>query len=185
MPVKSWVSYSGSTPNAWESVYRLILHFYIMLVRLSSACVWVRAYVCEFVCIRLINSVCMCVWVNVSMCVLIHMSSHFNDIVSTPTLDRYDCMNFFYHKHFKERDTISSDKVCQMLTWWTKNSLHSINIWDTFTNMVPWCSVYKAPFIESNLTLLAPFPTQLAYLSMLYILEIVCNACSADHLKNK
>ncbi len=61
-----------------------------------------------------------------------------------------------------------------MLFLWTKNSLYSINIQDTVTNMVPFCSVYQAPSYESNLTFLAPFPTELAYLSMLFILEVVC-----------
>ena len=60
-----------------------------------------------------------------------------------------------------------------MLSWWTKNSLYSINIYDTDTNSVPLFSIYQTPSCESNLTLLATFPTELAYLS------------SADHLKNK
>ena len=35
--------------------------------------------------------------------------------------------------------------------------------------MIPLCSVYLAPSYEANLTLLAPFPTELIYLSMLFI----------------
>ena len=62
--------------------------------------------------------------------------------------------------------------ICQMLSWWTKKSLHSIKIWDTATKVLPLCSVYQAPTYESTLTLLAPFPTQLAYLSMLFISRI-------------
>ena len=42
------------------------------------------------------------------------------------------------------------------------------------------CSVYQAPF-----TSLAPFLTKLAYLTMLFILEMDCTASSADHVKNK
>ena len=70
-----------------------------------------------------------------------------------------------------------------MLSWWTKKSLRSINIWNTITNMLPLCSVHQAPSYESNITLLAPFPTELAYLNMLYILEMVCTACS-DHMQH-
>ena len=40
-------------------------------------------------------------------------------------------------------------------------------------------------YYESNLTLLAFFPPEIAYLGMLFIIEMVCTACSADHLKNK
>ncbi len=65
-----------------------------------------------------------------------------------------------------------------MLSWRTKNSLYSINIEDTVTNVIPLCSVYQAPSYKSNLTFPAPFLTELAYLSMLFNLE-------ADHLKNK
>ncbi len=75
--------------------------------------------------------------------------------------------------------------VCQMLSWWTKSSLHSINIQDTFTNVLLLCSVCQAPCYEHNLTMLVPFPTELAYLSIIFILEVVCTACSADHLKNR
>ena len=50
-------------------------------------------------------------------------------------------------------------KVCQMLSWWSKNSLHSINNGDTVINVVPLCSVYPAPSYEPNLTFLAPCPT--------------------------
>ena len=40
-----------------------------------------------------------------------------------------------------------------------KKWAHSINIWDTVTNVLPLCSVYQAPSYQPNLTLLAPFPT--------------------------
>ena len=40
---------------------------------------------------------------------------------------------------------LSVSKVCQMLFWWTKNSLHSINIWGIVTKVLPLCSVYQAP----------------------------------------
>ena len=77
------------------------------------------------------------------------------------------------------------DTICQMSSWWTKNSLHSINTRDTVTNLVPSCSVHQAPVYESNLTLLAPVPTKFAYLSIVFILEMICTACIADHLKDK
>ena len=64
--------------------------------------------------------------------------------------------------------------VSQMLSWWMKSWSHSISIWDTVTKVVPLCSVCQAPSYESNLTLLAPFPTGLANLSILFILEMVC-----------
>ena len=60
-----------------------------------------------------------------------------------------------------------------------------MNIWDIVTNVVPLYVVYQAPPYEPNLKLLAPFPTELAYLSMLFILEELCTACSAEDLKNK
>ena len=63
--------------------------------------------------------------------------------------------------------------VCQMLSCWTKNPLYSINIQDTVTNGVPLCSVYQTPSYEPNLTLLASFLSEFAYLSMLFILEVV------------
>ena len=63
-----------------------------------------------------------------------------------------------------------------MLSWWTTTSLYSITIKDTDTNGVPLCSVYSTIFYESNLTLLAPFPTEMAYLSMLFIFQMVCTA---------
>ncbi len=72
-----------------------------------------------------------------------------------------------------------------MLSWRTKNSSDFINICDTVTNLIPLCSVYEASSYESILTFLAPFPTELAYLSMLFILEVLCTAGSAEHLKNK
>ncbi len=63
--------------------------------------------------------------------------------------------------------------LSQMLSWWTKNSLHIINIWDTVTKVLPLCSVFQAPSHESNLTLLAPFATEFPYLSMIFILGMV------------
>ncbi len=75
--------------------------------------------------------------------------------------------------------------VCQMLSWRTKNWSHFINIWDTVTNVIPLCSVHQAPSYEHNLILLAWILQDLAYLSMLFILEVLCTACSAEHLKNK
>ena len=46
-------------------------------------------------------------------------------------------------------------------------------------------SVYQVPSYESNLTLLAWFLPDFAYLRMLLIPEMVCTAGSVDHLKNK
>ena len=79
----------------------------------------------------------------------------------------------------------TSYKVCQMLFCWMENSLHSINIWDTTTKVIPLCSLYQTPSYELNLTLLALFLPKFRYLSMLIILQVVCTAFSADHLKNK
>ncbi len=62
--------------------------------------------------------------------------------------------------------------LCRMLSWWTKDLAHSIC--DTFTYVVPLCSLYQAPSYRPNLTFLAPFPTEWAYLDMLLILEVVC-----------
>ena len=76
-------------------------------------------------------------------------------------------------------------KVCQILSRWTKNSLHPINIYDTVTKVLPSCSVYRAPSYEPNFALLEWFLSELAYLSMLFILEVVCRVGSEDHLKNK
>ena len=76
-------------------------------------------------------------------------------------------------------------KVCQILFWRTINSHHSINICDTVTKVLPLCSVFQAPSYETNLTLLTWFLLEIAYLNMLFILEVVCTAVSADHLKNK
>ena len=77
--------------------------------------------------------------------------------------------------------SLSGVEVCQMLSWRSKNGPHSNNIWDTVTNLVPLHSVHQAPSYEPILTLLAPFLTEFAYLSMLFILEVLC----AEHLKNK
>ncbi len=72
-----------------------------------------------------------------------------------------------------------------MLSRGTKSSLHSINIRDAFTKVLPLCSLYQVLCYEPNLSLLAPLHKELAYFSMLFILEVVCTAGSADHLKNK
>ena len=63
--------------------------------------------------------------------------------------------------------------VCQMLSWSTKNSPHSIDIWDIEKKVVPMCSSLKAPSYDPQLTLLASVTTELPYLSMLFILELV------------
>ena len=46
----------------------------------------------------------------------------------------------------------SYNKVCQMLSWQTKNWTHSINIWDIVTNLVPLYSVHQAPSYEPSVT---------------------------------
>ena len=56
-------------------------------------------------------------------------------------------------------------KLCQMLLWWTKNSLYSIDIRDTVTKVSPLCSIYKVPSHEPNLT---------CFFGMLFIFEMVC-----------
>ena len=44
--------------------------------------------------------------------------------------------------------------------------------------------IYQAPSYEPNFTELAWFPSKLAHLSMLFIPEMACTACCADHLKD-
>ena len=58
------------------------------------------------------------------------------------------------------------------------------SISDTVTKVVPLCSVYNVPgtIFCANLTLLAQFLPDFAFLSMPFVLEMVC---TADHLKNK
>ncbi len=63
-----------------------------------------------------------------------------------------------------------------MLSWQTKNRHHLINICDTVRNVVPVHSVHQAPSYEHILTLRAWFLRDLAYLSMLFILEVLCTA---------
>ncbi len=63
-------------------------------------------------------------------------------------------------------------KVCQMLLWWVKNSIHSIIGWDIVTNIVPMYSAFHAPLYELNFTLLIRFVLMLPYLSMLFIFEL-------------
>ncbi len=55
---------------------------------------------------------------------------------------------------------------------------------------IPWqtwyhCIQYTKRHHESILTFVAPFLPDLAYLSMLFILEVLCTACNAEHIKNK
>ena len=76
-------------------------------------------------------------------------------------------------------------KGCQMLSRRTKNYFYFINIGDTVTNVLPLCSVYKVSSYEPNLTLLGWYLSEFAYLSMLFIPEVVYIEGSADHLKNK
>ena len=51
--------------------------------------------------------------------------------------------------------------------------------------MVSLSSVYQALPDKTNLALLTPVPTKLAYVSMLFIIKLACTACIAGHLKNK
>ena len=76
-------------------------------------------------------------------------------------------------------------RVCQMLIQWMKNSFHLISIWDTVTKVLLLCSIYQASYYESDLTLLALVLSAFAYWSVPFILEVVCTAGTADHLKNK
>ncbi len=87
-----------------------------------------------------------------------------------PLQPQHHCCCWHCHCHH----FTTTAKLCQMLSWWTQNSLHSINFWDIVTKMVPLCSVYQAPSYESNFTLLAPFSRELAYFSLLFILGMVC-----------
>ncbi len=63
--------------------------------------------------------------------------------------------------------------VCQILSWRTKNRPYFISVLDTVTVVVPLHSVYQAPSYGPILTLLAWFLLDLAYLSMLFILEVL------------
>ncbi len=72
--------------------------------------------------------------------------------------------------------TYKTTKVCQMLSWWTKNSLYSINICYVVTEVVLLCSLYQAPSYESNIALLGRFLPDFAYWRKLFILEMVCTA---------
>ncbi len=61
-----------------------------------------------------------------------------------------------------------------MLSWQTKNGPRFTNIWDKITNMIPFLSVQQAPSYEYIFILLALFLRDLAFLSMLFILEVLC-----------
>ncbi len=90
----------------------------------------------------------------------------------TTIMDNHDDNNNAAHDDFC--------KVCQMLSWRTKNWPHFINIRDTFTNVVPLHSVYQAPSYEPTLTFLAPFPRVCLFEYVIYSWR-----ASAEHLKNK
>ena len=47
------------------------------------------------------------------------------------------------------------------------------------------CSVYQAPSYGPNVTLPIPILPMVIYLSMFFIFELACTACSGDHPKNK
>ena len=66
---------------------------------------------------------------------------------------------YYFHILSYSDNKIIMSKVCQMLSWQTKNQPHFINIRDTVTNMVLLHSVHHALSHEPILTLLAPFPT--------------------------
>ena len=51
--------------------------------------------------------------------------------------------------------------------------------------VVPLCSVHQAPSYEPNFTLLALLLPKLAYLSMLFILEMGCTANNSGQGKDK
>ena len=50
-------------------------------------------------------------------------------------------------------------KLCQMLLWQSKTSLHSISIRDFVVNMAPLCSVYQAPLYEPSFSMLTRVST--------------------------
>ncbi len=80
---------------------------------------------------------------------------------------------------------INMVKACQMISWRMKNGPHFIIIRDTVTNVVALHSLHQAPLYDHNLTSLAWFLWDVACLSMLFILEVLCTACYAEHLNNK
>ena len=64
--------------------------------------------------------------------------------------------------------------------------IHLISVLGTGTNVIPMCSVYQAPTYEPNFVMLAcGFLPKMAYLSMLFMLEMGCTEGSAGQLKNK
>ena len=75
--------------------------------------------------------------------------------------------------------------ICQMLEWWMKNSPCFFNTRDNITKVVPLCAVYQPPSYKPSFTLLACLLPKLAYLSILFILEMASTVHSAGHLKNK
>ena len=94
-------------------------------------------------------------------------------ILHQPNSD-FDKKNTLAHKSLPHALTSGPKvvKFCQMLSWWAKNWPHFINIWDTVT-----------PY-EPNLTLLAWFLQDLAYLRMLFVLEVLCTAGSTSRINN-
>ncbi len=90
------------------------------------------------------------------------------------------------------RDDCSLLDDCQLICMYHVVILYSVKCYRggrkiplIYTNMVSLYSVYQAPSYEPNLTFLATFSTELAYLSMLFILDVLCTAGSAEHIKNK
>ena len=73
-------------------------------------------------------------------------------------------------------DDNDDDIVHQKLKQWTKILPHSNNILDVVIKVVPLCSVDQALSYVPNFTLPAWVLAKLAYLSMLFILEMTCTA---------
>ena len=72
-----------------------------------------------------------------------------------------------------------------MLLLWKKKWHHFIKISGIAMEVLPLCSVDKAPSNQSSFSLLAPVSTKFTHLSMLFILELVCTDCSAGLVINE
>ncbi len=68
------------------------------------------------------------------------------------------------------------DKTGQMLLWLTKKCSHFGHVLDIATKVVPLCSVFRTLPSEPNFILLALVLIKFAYFSMLFVLEMACNA---------
>ncbi len=83
---------------------------------------------------------------------------------------------------FANISTNSAPKVCQMLSWWTKIILHSINIWDTDTkvakSILDWARSSRHHYTWCMTFLTEPEEYQLAILADQYIWTCIYSAAN-------